>query len=89
MGKTNKWIPKFIGSVMIVYVISRRMRIALFWQVTFIFTISHFSTKFRQMSIRQMVAFKVMSDSTESRIRRRGFRQIVMDASGGHQCPPS
>ena len=31
MGKTNKWIPKFIGSVMIMYVISRRMRIALFW----------------------------------------------------------
>ena len=27
-----------------------------------------------------MVAFDVMSDSTESRIRRKGFRRKVMDA---------
>ena len=61
-----------------------------------IFALSHFSTIFRRIfdeistdvhsasclstKIRRMVAFDVMSDSTESCIRRKGFRRNVMDA---------
>ena len=38
------------------------------------------------MKIQQMVAFDVMSDSTESRIQRKGFRGKVMDAQISYSC---
>ena len=67
-----------------------------------IFALSHFSTKIRRIfdeistdvhstsclstKIRRTVAFDVMSDSTESRIRRKGFRRNVMDACKTSMC---